>query len=363
MKKSIKFFMIRIILFILNLSIRYTASFYPFWIENWYSNGLYRMISMILNFFNRIFDFSIGEYLFIFLILFILYKVIIFIKKIITYKKNRKSILLSFFISIFISINIIYFLFMLLWGLNYYRLPLSEITHLSIAPYSVEDLENLCVILTNKANILRTKVDENHQGIMTLKKEGNNLLEKANTGYILASNTYPILKGKYSTPKEIYFSNALSWMGISGIYSPFTGEANINKKVPDCMIPSTICHEMAHQRGFAREDEANYIAYITCKIHPDENFQYSGVLLALIHSMNALYTYDEKKYVKIRNTYSIGVKKDLENIHEFWEQYKGPIEETSSKVNDAYLKSNQQSDGIHSYGRMVDLLLAETQQK
>ncbi|WP_165000302.1 DUF3810 domain-containing protein [Anaerophilus nitritogenes] len=363
MKKSEKFLIISILLFIINLSIRFIAPFHPLWIENHYSNGLYKITSSILNFFSNIFDFSIGEYIFIFLILFILYKVVVFIKKIIAQKENRKYIILSFFISAFVSINIIYFLFITLWGLNYYRLPFSEIANLPVSSHSVKDLENLCITLTNRANILRTKIYQNNHGVMTLKNESKYLLKEADTGYSLASNIYPVLKGKYALPKEIYFSNALSWMGISGIYSVFTGEANINKDVPDCMIPSTICHEMAHQRGFAREDEANYISYITCSLHPDEDFQYSGVLLALIHSMNTLYTYDQQKYMQIRSTYSIGVKKDLENLHEFWQQYKGPIERTSSKFNDAYLKSNQQADGIHSYGRMVDLLLAETKQK
>jgi hypothetical protein len=151
----------------------------------------------------------------------------------------------------------------------------------------------------------------------------------------------------------------MSYTGITGVYFPFTGEANVNVSVPDSDIPATSCHEMAHQRGFAREDEANYIAYLTCKMHPDVDFQYSGTLLALIETTNALYNQDPSAFKELRSKYSDGLIRDLGAINEYWEHYEGPVNEVSNKINDAYLKANNQSDGVQSYGRMVDLLLAE----
>jgi hypothetical protein len=131
----------------------------------------------------------------------------------------------------------------------------------------------------------------------------------------------------------------------------------------DYMLPATAAHEMAHQRGFAREDEANYIAYVACTMHPDADFQYSGIMLGVIYSMNALADADMDMYKQLVKKYTPQVRKDLVNDNEFWQKYKGKVEEVANNVNNTYLKSNGQQDGVQSYGRMVDLLLAEYREK
>jgi hypothetical protein len=157
-------------------------------------------------------------------------------------------------------------------------------------------------------------------------------------------------------------SELMNYTGICGVYFPFTGEANVNVSIPETSLPSTAAHEMAHQRGFSREDEANYISYLACTAHPDINYKYSGVLLALIHSMNALYEDDKPDFYKLSENYSDGVRHDIEELNKFWQKYEGPVERTSDKINNAYLKANNQKDGVRSYGRMVDLLIAEHRQ-
>ena len=119
-----------------------------------------------------------------------------------------------------------------------------------------------------------------------------------------------------------------------------------------------------------REDEANYIAYRACMASDSLDLQYSGVMLALIHTGNALYGKDAEKYYAVyREHYSEAVSRDLIANNEYWDQFEKPIVgETSvadiaEKVNDTYLKINDQSDGTQSYGRVVDLLLAEYKQR
>jgi hypothetical protein len=194
---------------------------------------------------------------------------------------------------------------------------------------------------------------------MYLKDGYKGALSRASKGYENISPSYPVFSGRYGKPKGVLTSLGLCYTGIAGIYMPFTGEANVNILVPDATLPSTICHEMAHQRGFAREDEANFIGYLACKYSNDADFQYSGYLLALIYSMNALYAYDEASYYELVKTYSPGLVRDLKYDSDFWKQFEGPAEKAQERINDAYLKSNKQADGIYSYGRMVDLLLAE----
>jgi hypothetical protein len=155
----------------------------------------------------------------------------------------------------------------------------------------------------------------------------------------------------------------MSHTNIIGIYTCLTGEANIDIDIPDMTIASTAMHEMAHQRGFAREDEANYISYVACMAHPDADFKYSGSVMALQYSMNALYGADHDRYFKLTEKYSAGYLLDLQDEQAYWKQFQGVTKKVADKMNDTYLKLNGETDGVKSYGRMVDLLLAEYRKK
>jgi hypothetical protein len=184
-------------------------------------------------------------------------------------------------------------------------------------------------------------------------------LQRAQLGYDRAGAVHPVLAGSYSRPKGVLVSPLWSYTGITGMYSPYTGEANINTDQPLSSLPHTVLHEMAHQHGFAREDEANYIAYLACEMHPDADFRYSGVLAAVIYTANALNAVAPERYEELAKTYSDAVRRDLKAESAFWSQHEGLVAEISDTLNDQYLKSNGQADGSKSYGRMVDLLLAE----
>lgn len=152
------------------------------------------------------------------------------------------------------------------------------------------------------------------------------------------------------------------WMSltqITGVFSPYTYEANVNIAAPDYTIPATICHELAHTRGFMREDEANFIGYLACEKSGDPQFTYSGVMLALVHSINRLYSVDYNAFCQVNDTLSDGVRRDFAYNNTYWEKHEGPVAAVSEAVNDTYLKVNNQQDGTQSYGRMVDLLLAD----
>lgn len=179
----------------------------------------------------------------------------------------------------------------------------------------------------------------------------------AHKGFTNLGEDYPLFKTSYSKPKPVLSSWVMSYSGISGIYSPFTAEANVNVDIEDVMLPATTLHEMAHLYGVAKEDEANFIAYLSSQHHPDPLFQYSGTMLALIHSVNALHGQNTDAYLDVRSNYSDRVSQDLKAIRTFWHGYEGPIDDVQDKMNDQYLKANGQTDGVESYGKMVDLLL------
>jgi uncharacterized protein DUF3810 len=333
-------------------------------VEKIYSTGLYRLIAYVLSNITGIIPYSVTEFLIYALLIFASLRVVLNIIKIKNDKKCRIKSIISFLQNMLVFISTLYFCFILVWGLNYYRLPFSEIAKLDTKPASLSELENLCIDLIKRANELKNKSTKSpYSTYSNMQGYDMDVFNRAYKGYDHASTIYPELKGKYGKPKKVISSTAMSYLGISGIYFPYTAEANVNTNIPGIMLPNTASHEMAHQRGFAREDEANYIAYVTCTMHPDIDFQYSGTLLALIHTSNALYRNDKERYEELKQLYSEDVTKDLDKINKFWNQYQGPIEKASSKINNAYLKANNQKDGIKSYGRMVDLLIAEHKKK
>ena len=123
----------------------------------------------------------------------------------------------------------------------------------------------------------------------------------------------------------------MSHTEITGIFIPFTMEANVNVHISDYSIPYTMFHEMAHQRGFMREDEANYIAYITGMSSDNDDLMYSSTMLALITSGNTLYRQDADLYFDIRSTYSDGVVRDIRANSDYWARYEDTVVSTVSK--------------------------------
>jgi len=335
----------------------------PNYIENFYSSFFYKIIATILSALTGFFPFSLAELIIVCFSTFALWYISKMILDLYRYKNKRVETSKNFALNILALTGVIYFSFQLLWGFNYQRLPLDKIFELNIRNSSPTEVADLCKTLINNSNTLRENLKENKNGIMELPYTKQYMLKTAYLGYNNASLKYPKLKGDYGIPKSILLSIPMCYTGITGFYFPFTNEANINMAEPDSFLPFTTAHEMAHQRGFAKEDEANYIAYIACINHPDVNFQYSGTLAALSYSFSALRKIDARKFKQLILTCSTSVLNDLNYNQRFWKGYSGPIESLGDKINDTYLKAQNQESGTQSYGAMVDLLLAEHRKK
>lgn len=348
-KSKIIVIILPFIIAILNLMLRRN----PQVVERYYSNSVNKAIRQLLSFIAGIFPFSVAEFLVFVLLIILLALLINLIIKI------RKGGFINGLLNITAYISILYVLFMLLWGFNYNRLSFDKIAGLKIQNSTEKELYNLCDNLIAKANRLRAKVKENPEGVMITLGGYKETLQRAVKGYEKVSVIYPELSGKYGQPKPLLLSEKMCYTGITGIYMPYTGEPNVNISTPDFEIAFTAAHEMAHQRGFAREDEANYIAYLVCTMNEDVDFQYSGVIIALINSMNALAKQSTEDYNMLTKKYSPGLRRDLKYDYNFWSKYEGKAEKLANNINNNYLKSNGEQEGTRSYGKMVDLLLAE----
>ena len=135
-------------------------------------------------------------------------------------------------------------------------------------------------------------------------------------------------------------------------------EAQYNRLITPYNIPHTICHELSHLNGYMREDEANFVGYLACVLSDDASFRYSGYCLGYIYISNALYTVDYDRWDEQRLLLRDEVGKDLSENTIYWSRYQTKLAEIKQTANDNYLKINHQEDGVKSYGRVVDLLLA-----
>ena len=261
--------------------------------------------------------------------------------------------------ALLMAAGILYLAFLVLWGFNYQRQPFALSAGLEVRPSSVGDLTSLCAALVEEANTAREGLPEDAAGVMRLGDGPRNALLRTEAGFGAAAQRHAFLAVGCARPKPLLTSTAFSWLGITGIYSPFTGEPNVNMTLPDPELPFAASHEVAHQHGFAREDEANYLGYVACRLHPDPDFRYSGRLAASVYAMNALAARDRAAWQRLEAGRSVGVRRDLAALVAWAERYRGPAERFSARVNDAYLRSQGQREGVGSYGRVVDLLLAE----
>jgi hypothetical protein len=346
-----------LLLFPIALWMKEAASRNSPFVEKYYSSSVYPVITQIVGFLFGWIHASVAEFLIYALVAIIPIYIIVQIILLFV-KKDRILRAYKTVINIAMVASIGYFLFIGLWGLNYYRQPLAVTLGYTVAPQSVSNLMKLCTELAKNANMYRTEVKQAPDGHMVLEESKKDALLKVPEAYQSLSTEFPTLKSRFALPKPVLLSRELSYTNIEGIFIPFTMEPNVNVDMPDSGLLSAACHEAAHAQGFAREDEANFLSYLACMASGDPELQYSGTLLALTISMNSLATYNSEAFNEIASTYSQGVRDDMSYESAYWQQFAGPVAETEAKVNNAYLISNKQTDGVQSYGRMVDLLLA-----
>lgn len=258
------------------------------------------------------------------------------------------------FCSAVLLLSALFLLFTLNCGINYYRRPFSSYLDLEVKASSKEELFDLCSALTDRVNELRLQTDGTG-AVMMLNKEGVSAMHQL-------GDQYPQLSGFYPRPKPVLWSYLLSVQQLCGVYSPFTIEANYNKVMPAYNIPHTICHELSHLKGFMREDEANFIGYLACISSDQLEFQYSGYLTGWVYATNALAKVDMEEYMSLFGDLDPLVLQDLRQNNEFWDRYNGRTAQVANTLNDTYLKMNAQTDGVQSYGRVVDLMLAYARQ-
>ncbi|NNK20727.1 MAG: DUF3810 domain-containing protein [Flavobacteriaceae bacterium] len=323
---------------------------YPSIIEEYYSKGIYPFIAASMRWLYGWIPFSLGDVIYTLLGLLVIRY--IYIKWI--YIRTKPFVFLR---NLLVVLSIAYFTFHLLWGLNYYREPLAKTLDLQNS-YSQEELLEFTSRLAEETNRLHSDLTRNDSLQVSIPYSHREIFDKVAGLSNPVSIEFPELK--YSNPsiKESLYSLALTYMGYGGYLNPFTLESQVNRKIPISRFPVVSCHEMAHQLGYAAENEANFIGYLRAFNHPDPLIKYTALTYALGYCLAEIRYQDEEKFQEIYGKVNPGVKMDYQELSKFWTSYENPLEPVFKEVYNRFLKANNQVEGIKSYNQVVALFVA-----
>lgn len=293
--------------------------------------------------------FSVGDILYTIAIIYILRWLFVYRNRILKDTKN-------WIIDVFAAISIGYFAFHVLWAFNYYRLPLHQSLNIE-KKYTTEQLVAFTKQLIAKSNDIHHKITGDDSAMVVMPYTKRELITMTPIGYEKLSKQFPNLEYQPSSLKRSIYSLPLTYMGFSGYLNPFTNEAQIDGLIPEYRYPTTCSHEIAHQLGYAAENEANFIGSMAAMHHEDVYFQYSGYTFALAHCLSDLYMRDPKMQEELMKTVNVGILKNYDEARQFWESYQNPSEVFFKHTYSSYLKANNQVGGIESYNYVVALLV------
>ncbi len=243
----------------------------------------------------------------------------------------------------------------------YSRYTLSKNLGLEQKEVSGTDLEKTAIILSQLAKeecLADVKFDASGASVMPYSYK--ELVTKVNAAFDKYADEQDYISHFSSNPKPIALSKPMTYTHISGVYTFMTGESNVNTNYPDFLTPFTMAHEMAHQRGIAREDEANFVAFLVCINSDDAYIRYSGYANMLNYIMDALGEADLQKYVNVLYVHlPQEVTKEFVAYEKFFTEYRDSVaSEVTGTVNNTHLQLQGQKAGTKSYGLVVDLAVA-----
>lgn len=255
-------------------------------------------------------------------------------------------------------VAVLFDMFIWSFGLAYHGTPLAEKLELERKDVSAEELGDTLTILIENLNETADEVNFRHNNFSVMPYSFAEMNEKLLETYDKVSDQLDFLPRLSSRLKPVMASEGMSYIHITGIYSYFTGEANLNMVFPDYTIPYTAAHELAHQRGIAPEDEANFMAFLICLASDDPYIRYSGYLNMYEYVASALHRADPEAYSELVATLRTSIYQEEVAYSAFYEKYRdSKASVVSGAVNDAYLKL-QGTAGTQSYGMVVDLAVA-----
>ena len=325
----------------------------PWFVERIYSRTIYPFALGTLTLVSRGLSFSVGEVLMGLFTLIAFACAVFFCVGLVRRKGERRGWVLAWLrCGAWVAAGLLW-LFLFAFGLNYQRPLLFELLGYEQRKAEPPELEALGRMQIENVNLSYT---EAHSGGRPAPDSGE-IIKLLYESYETAHEFRLFPRGDFAPPKPVYSSEVLTRLGISGIYSPFTAEPNYNTDIPDFQMPFLIAHEMAHQRGVARESEANFVAYVVCVNSRDPFVRYSGFRNGL-GVLSELYRVEPEKARELAKQLGTGYREDSRRAALFWAKASGAAGALSHRVNDLYLRANRVKAGAADYSNSTTLIIA-----
>lgn len=251
------------------------------------------------------------------------------------------------------------FLFVALYGVHHTAPSLASSLGLEVAQYTVEELDRLAARTVEQVNALAAQAPRDGSDSCAFGSF-RELAEQVSAAYGDLAEKYTVFDrpGAGRVKRSLLGGRAMSWVDLAGYYCPWTAESVISSDVVQSHIPFNIAHETAHGLGIGPEAECNFAAWLACKGSSDIRLRYSAWLCAYVYANNALYAVDREASAGHYSALCPQARHDLQVLNDSLKRFEGRVNDLGSAANDALIRATGQSDGVRSYGRVVDLMLA-----
>lgn len=328
-------------------------SLFPEAVENYYSHGLYPVLVTVLRFLFGWLPFSVGDILYAFAVIYLIFSVVHFIRRLV--RKNADKTYLKRIAKRGLLIVLwVYILFNGLWGLNYNRIGIAQQMDLKVTTYTADELESIIILTIDKLHQLDTPALANRDKFNKKRL----LFKQAIQSYKKVVSELSFLEYKLPSVKPSLYSYLGNYLGYTGYYNPFSGEAQVNTTVPLEIQPFTTSHEIGHQLGFAKENEANFVGYLAARESDNAVVRYSVYFDLYIYASRNLAERDSLLARSLQRQLPDITKQDLRNLRAFYKKYENPFEPIIRRLYGQYLKANEQPQGILSYDEVIAWVIA-----
>ena len=320
------------------------------WVEQYYSNGLYPLFSKGFRAVFGLIPFSVGDLLYVFAGLFLVLKTWKLVR--LLAKRQVKEYLSHVLFRKYLKLVLwIYIIFNLAWGLNYNRLGIEHQLSLNLEATTQQDLYTLTALLHQRLNFYAAQADS----IQRLELNSNRLLfSQAVKDYAGAATQYSFLTYQFPSLKASLYGNAGKYFAYTGYYNPFTGEAQIKTSIPVFLKPFVMNHEIAHQLGYAKENEASFVAFLTGKNSNNPHVRYSIYFNVFFDALRQFRSKEALPFVKdLRSSLHPRVLADLKTQYEYLYRNRNAIAPFMTEAYDRYLKMNNQPKGTATYNEVI----------
>ena len=350
---SLQFFIIKLrwfLLAILTFLLGIIFQVYPQLTEVIYFKGIFQLLRVL-------YDYTLGwmpipmVYFLFILVVYIIYKYLGVGWQFIKEKKYASFLYLTLN-----GLSVVFILFYMLWGFNYYTPSVTEKLSFSIQKMNVDDLYEESINMAQMVSEMREVVigDSNVVLLEDVIPQNMEYLLRRSQKQVLSEWDYPTV-GRVRI-RKLKPNGILLRISTAGVYIPWVFEGHIDGGLHPIQWPFTMAHEMAHGYGITDEGECNFVGFVTCVNSEDPIIRYSGHLAYFRYLINNLRLADNERYNEVVKTLSKGVKNDINAIVLQMRKYPDILPDLRDLIYDSYLKSHGVTEGLASYSSIIRLI-------